>query len=117
MKKQLPFLVALAVLLGTAGAGCEALLTKTPAPTQLGVTMFGVQTNQPNLVAYLEAADKLNTAVNVTATEAPIHMLLAGLTTVAAAAAGWYARHRGNAADTATAVAANLAAPNAPPKT
>ena len=74
-------------------AGCDTLLTRTPSPTSPLVSTFGVNTNEPNLVAYLEAADKLNTAVNVTATEAPIHMLLAGLTTLAAAGAGWWGRH------------------------
>ena len=116
MKKQLPWLLAGAVLIGLIGAGCETLLTKTPNPASIGVQMFGAPTNQPNLVAYLEAADKLNTAVNVTASEAPIHMLLAGATTIAAAFAGWYARHKGNATDTAAAVATKLAT-NASPST
>lgn len=114
MKKQLPLLLFGAVLIGLIGAGCGTLLTKTPDPASIGVEMFGANTNEPNLVAYLEAADKLNTAVNVTATEAPIHMLLAGATTIAAAFAGWYARHKGAATDTATVVAAKLAATASP---
>ena len=109
MKKQLPLLIAGAVLIGLIGVGCGELLTQTPDPASFGVQMFGAPTNQPNLVAYLEAADKLNTAVNVTASEAPIHMLLAGATTIAAAFAGWYARHKGNATDTSNAVATKLA--------
>jgi hypothetical protein len=109
MKKQILFALLVAVFTGLVGVGCEALLTETPAPSNPLVGIFGVQTNEPNLVAYLEAADKLNTAVNVTATEAPIHMLLAGASTIAAAFVGWYARHKSAATDTASSVAAKLA--------
>jgi len=98
--------VILAIIFCIVLAGCDTLLSKTPSPTSAAVQMFGVNTNAPNLVAYLNAADSLNSAVNATATEQPVHMLLAGLSTVAAAAAGWYARHKGNAADVAASVAA-----------
>ena len=96
-----PIVVILSVIFVALIVGCDSLLLKpAPAANPL-VQTFGVNTNEPALVAYLDAADKLNTAVNVTATEAPIHMLLAGLTTIAAAAAGWYARHKmsGNNSD------------------
>ena len=73
--------------------------------------MFGVNTNDASLVAYLKSADAINSAVNVTPSEAPIHMLLAGLTTLAAAGAGWYARHRSAAVATAVSPKANQGDP------
>ena len=106
--KTLGFL-ALAAFLILLGAGCDSLLSKQVAQNNPMVGMFGVNTNDVALVSYLKAADSLNTAVNVTATEAPIHMLLAGLTTLAAGAAGWYARHKSAATDTASTVASQLA--------
>lgn len=82
---------AIALLIG---AGCSSLLQPTTSAQSPAVEYFGAQTNDPALVSYLKAADAIKTAVNVTSTEAPIHMLLAGLTTLSAAAVGWYARHK-----------------------
>ena len=101
--------VTLAIFAGTValliGAGCSTLLKPTTSAQSPAVEYYGASTNDPALVSYLKAADAINTAVNVTASEAPIHMLLAGLTTLSAAAVGWYARHKS--------AAAAVAAPNA----
>ena len=103
------FLVIIAAFLLLLCAGCESLLSRPVAATNPAVELFGANTNDAALVSYLKAADSINTAVNLTATEAPIHMLLAGLTTLAAGFVGWYARHKSAAVDTAAKVAEQLA--------
>lgn len=94
--------ITLAALAGAValliGAGCSTLLKPSTSEQSPAVEYFGASTNDPALVSYLRAADAINSAVNVTASEAPIHMLLAGLTTLSAAAVGWYARHKSTAA-------------------
>ena len=74
-------------------ASCKSLLVATPSPTSLPVTMGLVDTNQPNVVAYLEAARKLNAVANPTPYAPAIDGILAGAAALTGAFAGWYARH------------------------
>lgn len=50
--------------------------------------------NAPAIVAAFQYAREVNARANPTQAREPIDMILTGLGTVAAAAAGWYARHR-----------------------
>lgn len=108
--KKLFVLVCVMVLVGGLVAGCHALLTSTPAPSALVVTMGGATTNDANLVAYLKAATLANASLNPTPTQAPVNTILISLTALVAAAAGWYTKH---VSATAAAVAAAAAAATA----
>jgi hypothetical protein len=74
-------------------SACHAMLVDTPSPKSLPVTMGIVDTNSPNLVAYLSAARTINSTMNPTPYAPAIDGLLTGLVTLASAFAGWYARH------------------------
>lgn len=116
MKKQTLILsgtLAVAVLFGS---GCGILLgTKAPA-TSLPVQLAAATTNDVNLVAWEKVIQAANAQMNPTSTEAPVNAVLGGIIALTSALAGWYARHKGNAIDTAAVAATKLAA-NAPPST
>lgn len=110
LMKKLTFFLSVTLIVLLLGAGCAPLLTSTPTPSSMVVTMGGASTNDPNLVAYLKAATTLNSSLNPTSTAGPINALLVGLTGVAAAAAGWYTRHVAATKTAAALAAANQAA-------
>jgi hypothetical protein len=89
---------------------CHALLVATPRATSLPVTMGIVDTNSPNLIAYLSAAQRLNTTLDTTPYAPAISGLLNGLTIIASAFAGWYARHTTAKETTAATLAATTKA-------
>jgi hypothetical protein len=75
-------------------AGCGSLLVPPTAPTSFQQSTLGLNTNDAPIVSYLKDASAVNAALNPTATEAPIALILTAFTTLAAAGAGWYARHK-----------------------
>jgi hypothetical protein len=92
--KTLPTLtiLILTITLSTV-VGCSTLLSPA-SPASLPVTLGSATTNDTELVAYLKTAQAANAAFNVTSTNAPINLMLAGAVSLASAWAGWYARHK-----------------------
>lgn len=74
--------------------GCEAMLVRKSGVNSLAVQTGAATTNDVNAVAVLKLLEKTNTSLNPTPSAAPINAALEGLIALAAAGAGWYARHR-----------------------
>lgn len=91
-----PYIVGLILCASIAliTVGCELALHRTAKENSLPVITGAATTNDVNAVAYLELLKKTNTSLNPTPTAQPINMALDGLIALAAAGAGWYARHR-----------------------
>ena len=89
---KLKFLFA---MLGICGFvfGCKALLGTAVSPSSLPVSIGAATNGTPELVAWLQTASAINAAANPTPTSPAIASLLGAITTLASAAAGWYARH------------------------
>jgi len=77
------------------GAGCGSLLGEYETPTSYPVRMGVAETNQCVLTAWLEAAQQVNKAVNVTPSSSAIDVVMGALVALSTGAAGWYARHKG----------------------
>jgi hypothetical protein len=76
------------------GAGCSTLLGKKVQPESPPVLAGAASTSDPNAVAWLKYAQLLQRQANPTPSSAPIDVILGSAVTAAAAAAGWYARHK-----------------------
>lgn len=114
MKKQTLIFAGVLTFAVLLGAGCGTLLsTKAPA-TSLPVQIGAASTNEPQLVAWEELLLQANAQLNPTPSEAPINAVLGGIIALTSALAGWYARHKENATDTANAAATNLATKTSP---
>jgi hypothetical protein len=115
VKTKLLLIGALFAVLLTLVA-CKPLLVSTPNPNSFVVQSGLAPTNEPNAVAYLMAAQKINQTYDTSPYAPAVTGLLNGLTAIASAAAGWYARHT-TAKDTmaATLLAAKTPPANAPP--
>lgn len=82
--------------------GCKALLVDKPDPTSMMVTSGLLSTNEVNALEWIRLVAQINKTVNVTPTTPIVNSLLAGIAAIAAAAAGYAAKHYGEAKPTKT---------------